>query len=168
MSYRHFCKCERAHPRVCGENLHCHYAPRTLAGSSPRVRGKLGACEFPVAVGGLIPACAGKTITASQLADRAGAHPRVCGENVACQVHFLRDVGSSPRVRGKPRYLCHDQRRDRLIPACAGKTWGSFSAARPSRAHPRVCGENPMSLGCLSLISGSSPRVRGKRRLLLP
>ena len=50
-----------AHPRVCGENASFLTVSFLGLGSSPRVRGKRGAGEFPVAVRGLIPACAGKT-----------------------------------------------------------------------------------------------------------
>ena len=52
-----------------------------VQGSSPRVRGKLGAGEFPVAVRGLIPACAGKTDVGGGVGVHFWAHPRVCGEN---------------------------------------------------------------------------------------
>ena len=54
----------------------------TLLGSSPRVRGKRPKGAPPLPCSGLIPACAGKTLTevARGKADRA--HPRVCGENV--------------------------------------------------------------------------------------
>ena len=50
-----------AHPRVCGENFSesCHES--NTRGSSPRVRGKPGACLRMRTHGGLIPACAGKT-----------------------------------------------------------------------------------------------------------
>ena len=52
---------QRAHPRVCGENVCRHSSPILTNGSSPRVRGK----PSPGFDGGgcvrLIPACAGKT-----------------------------------------------------------------------------------------------------------
>ena len=49
-----------------------------------------------------------------------------------------------------------------LIPACAGKTRCETARASEWRAHPRVCGENPVSDHHMSTRSGSSPRVRGK------
>ena len=51
----------RAHPRVCGENLHETIIPLAGMGSSPRVRGKRRPSPLPGAPRGLIPACAGKT-----------------------------------------------------------------------------------------------------------
>ena len=52
---------ERAHPRVCGENFTAPWMRPVIAGSSPRVRGKLGEKVTALRSGGLIPACAGKT-----------------------------------------------------------------------------------------------------------
>ena len=71
----------RAHPRVCGENEASRYTSGLFAGSSPRVRGKPRKPLRSRARTRLIPACAGKTggFVCSRL--RAGAHPRVCGEN---------------------------------------------------------------------------------------
>ena len=92
----------------------------------------------------LIPACAGKTSTASSKASKTWAHPRVCGENalVACFTTLSR--GSSPRVRGKRRDNLRRYQERGLIPACAGKT--------------------PPPAGSLGHYGGSSPRVRGKPR----
>ena len=95
-----------------------------------------------------------------------------------------RRLGSSPRVRGKRDDDLAHPCGARLIPACAGKTPPRGASFRPSGAHPRVCGENhgkaensydpgliPACAGkttpsraTISLIAGSSPRVRGKRR----
>ena len=92
-----------AHPRVCGENkTRPAPTPRTL-GSSPRVRGKRWRPRPCSCAWGLIPACAGKTFHVQRLRRRVAAHPRVCGENSADFTMRIRDGGSSPRVRGKPR-----------------------------------------------------------------
>ena len=126
------------------------------------MRGKLPTFTLTQLDTRLIPACAGKTwsMTTSGAGNRA--HPRVCGENGSSQLRALAGRGSSPRVRGKlsaksSRSLCLG-----LIPACAGKTPGRRCASRARRAHPRVCGENSPIGGRLSLLRGSSPRVRGK------
>ena len=52
-----------AHPRVCGENMISCVLWLVAPGSSPRVRGKLGLTTGSVKSYGLIPACAGKTIS---------------------------------------------------------------------------------------------------------
>ena len=71
-------------------------------------------------------------------------------------------MGSSPRVRGKPRCEHLDHVEDGLIPACAGKTRPAGTRSFLSRAHPRVCGENREIAFGNWYEQGSSPRVRGK------
>ena len=151
-----------AHPRVCGENPQSFFTPLYSAGSSPRVRGKhLLVLEY-AGSSGLIPACAGKTLSDQVTRPDGQAHPRVCGEN-ACQ-SLMRQAsgGSSPRVRGKLKDIFGNVWNLRLIPACAGKT--PLAPARPilAPAHPRVCGENRDGLSYSCNATGSSPRVRGK------
>ena len=70
--------------------------------------------------------------------------------------------GSSPRVRGKPPRLLSLLLGGRLIPARAGKTWGSSGLVYTTKAHPRACGENRACPRIRRPIPGSSPRVRGK------
>ena len=113
--------------------------------------------------GGLIPACAGKTLKVGLKKGNSGAHPRVCGENLTAKRVSALSIGSSPRVRGKLfsnrvcKALC------RLIPACAGKTCSLQMWQIACSAHPRVCGENVSNTRSACASSGSSPRVRGKR-----
>ena len=91
-----------AHPRVCGENSSPRRKRITRLGSSPRVRGKHVALNLGPVDGGLIPACAGKTSLRGGFSRAPRAHPRVCGENVSGLLSGIRNLGSSPRVRGKP------------------------------------------------------------------
>ena len=97
-------------------------AKASLAGSSPRVRGKRLAAPTNFQSTGLIPACAGKTVGAGGEFLLVGAHPRVCGENRMLLPAQCQARGSSPRVRGKPSQERREVTRTRLIPACAGKT----------------------------------------------
>ena len=133
----------RAHPRVCGENDSVVILCLSIAGSSPRVRGKRGDRERPCEVLRLIPACAGKTERGWKPFPHGRAHPRVCGENEDVIEERDRCAGSSPRVRGKPLLT---------LP-------GSVTGL----AHPRVCGENLRASPQTTQVRGSSPRVRGKR-----
>ena len=152
-----------AHPRACGENPR-PWSPRLWTfGSSPRVRGKPHMSKRDSAARRLIPARAGKTGGADGEGDGEGAHPRACGENrsmsrVACSM-----LGSSPRVRGKPKRPGAKRGALRLIPARAGKTRGLPRDRRASAAHPRACGENLMNHQSRGSHPGSSPRVRGKQ-----
>ena len=152
----------RAHPRVCGENPEDGIRSFAVAGSSPRVRGKPHQALPARKPRRLIPACAGKTRTIVQISWASWAHPRVCGENYEAHEIGLRAGGSSPRVRGKPFGDAGREVRERLIPACAGKTTQTRPSPSPAPAHPRVCGENDPCASRTSVRSGSSPRVRGK------
>ena len=134
-----------------------------IQGSSPRVRGKRGRAAGASGLRGLIPACAGKT-SGNKLGNKVcRAHPRVCGENLLACGQGQASQGSSPRVRGKHSSRYCGMLVRRLIPACAGKTACSDPGGWRVRAHPRVCGENPVFSLAASAAVGSSPRVRGKR-----
>ena len=152
----------RAHPRACGENFVAFGADVWSKGSSPRVRGKLAGHAGRVDGPGLIPARAGKTPHRRVRRPTPPAHPRACGENPGEADRIGLQLGSSPRVRGKPRGLGREGPWARLIPACAGKTRGPGPLGRFRAAHPRVCGENLNAKSSLTAGEGSSPRVRGK------
>ena len=148
---------------MCGENDVDEAATAVQTGSSPRVRGKPGAVAGVERPRRLIPACAGKTLGTVRTGRPTSAHPRVCGENSRGRSGRCSSGGSSPRVRGKPSRAPDRPGTLRLIPACAGKTWRAHAPAPPTRAHPRVCGENGHDRTGRHDCPGSSPRVRGKR-----
>ena len=132
-------------------------------GSSPRVRGKRPRRALPLWRYGLIPACAGKTTIRPSACIALSAHPRVCGENRNSNGMSSPACGSSPRVRGKLDRLSMLRGRQRLIPACAGKTISALFSYFFRWAHPRVCGENKFCPPMDPAYPGSSPRVRGKQ-----
>ena len=133
-----------AHPRAGGENGPLLAATCSLAGSSPRGRGKRVERNDSLSFERLIPARAGKTRARPDRSWASPAHPRAGGEN--CLASFtLSDVaGSSPRGRGKPLGKLDNRPRPGLIPARAGKTCSASAGWSPSEAHPRAGGENPM------------------------
>ena len=147
---------------MCGENTAGQSFRPLYLGSSPRVRGKLPSNHWAAKSRGLIPACAGKTYFARWSYSYGPAHPRVCGENFTGNLTSQSIEGSSPRVRGKRPGRTGRPGRNRLIPACAGKTPSPLLNTSPWRAHPRVCGENRMEAKQVVTNLGSSPRVRGK------
>ena len=154
------------HPRVCGEHEGTQQMPNGMYGSSPRVRGTR---YFPCAnkqPSRFIPACAGNTEPSAPYSVDVPVHPRVCGEHTSRADTEALKAGSSPRVRGtrRSRWLFHSYRR--FIPACAGNTSLPLRVCRNSPVHPRVCGEHPSRKPCKQCFAGSSPRVRGTRRLL--
>ena len=132
-----------AHPRVGGENESRAGSWQPWWGSSPRGRGKLPCASRRESGSRLIPAWAGKTLSA--------------------WLQMVSGLGSSPRGRGKPDSVAELAQRIGLIPAWAGKTRRGRGCAPGLQAHPRVGGENRRSSVGLPPRSGSSPRGRGKR-----
>ena len=152
------------HPSACGANEASDLAEAASDGSSPRVRGKPGGtcspCQFPR----IIPARAGQTHAPYQDCRAHPDHPRACGANHGGQSVYTADTGSSPRVRGK--LLRGDGRLAvlRIIPARAGQTILYHYSSSLVPDHPRACGANLPRAELTVGLSGSSPRVRGKRR----
>ena len=149
------------HPRVCGEQAALALAALTAGGSSPRVRGTDSPAQCPDDGGRIIPACAGNSPQRVGVPDAQADHPRVCGEQGVPNDMACHGPGSSPRVRGTGRLEFRRQRRERIIPACAGNSQRPGSPPTSNTDHPRVCGEQLSCRPCRHLLSGSSPRVRG-------
>ena len=156
----------RDHPRVCGENRTAILYFHNLKGSPPRVRGKPLINLLICYSSRITPACAGKTHLHAWISCSAGDHPRVCGENCGAVTVSRRILGSPPRVRGKRLGVGCLALIDRITPACAGKTLSSPSLMRGAKDHPRVCGENRLSLRGKHTKAGSPPRVRGKHHVI--
>ena len=171
------CPTSADHPRACGANRGSSRKKRTSAGSSPRVRGKLSDISSKNNKVRIIPARAGQTRACRRtLAMRAGQtracrrtlamradHPRACGANELYESLSLDNNGSSPRVRGKHAPNVVDVPRVRIIPARAGQTRRTCSYGCSCSDHPRACGANCHGAVDAVELSGSSPRVRGKR-----
>ena len=157
------CEAGEAHPRAGGENRAAFHRFERWFGSSPRGRGKHQLTNDDDGRTRLIPARAGKTPRHRTGRPRTAAHPRAGGENSTASASLWRLLGSSPRGRGKHRRRRQGRRRERLIPARAGKTGPTSRVAAAKRAHPRAGGENPVLVAPLHAGRGSSPRGRGKR-----
>ena len=71
----------RDHPRVCGEHLREIGSETIPMGSSPRVRGTQQLVKAVGDIVGIIPACAGNTVSLTMPMVGIGDHPRVCGEH---------------------------------------------------------------------------------------
>ena len=153
-----------AHPRSRGENYRLRRENGLVSGSSPLTRGKQLTDGGNVAVFGLIPAHAGKTLRATTIGSHAGAHPRSRGENRRCRRTTWACSGSSPLTRGKRPDAHRVGRHPRLIPAHAGKTRASGRFDIGLRAHPRSRGENARPHPSELLFLGSSPLTRGKQK----
>ena len=85
----------------------------------------------------------------------------MCGEQFDVSGAFDTLMGSSPRVRGTGDSAENDFELSGIIPACAGNRHRGDLQDRYQGDHPRVCGEQFVSLLAKVRVKGSSPRVRG-------
>ena len=155
----------RDHPRMCGEHPLTVMWTVMASGSSPHVRGARE-CWHRFRCGlGIIPACAGSTRREIRLPHFRRDHPRMCGEHDTCCCRSSTDSGSSPHVRGAPLHPCFRGVAIGIIPACAGSTESTLCGEHSARDHPRMCGEHPEDGGEMKNGMGSSPHVRGARRV---
>ena len=105
------------------------------------MRGKAKTKAKARAAMGIIPAGAGKSQPGTSSDSRNRDHPRGCGEKLFLMVTCERDIGSSPRVRGKETRKILDRVGIRIIPAGAGKSQARRRAGGAGEDHPRGCGE---------------------------
>ena len=112
---------------------------------------------------GIIPAYAGNTLTILGMNRYQGDHPRVCGEHQGLRGARISALGSSPRMRGTPAFAPDSFHRIGIIPAYAGNTKSTSPTCRPTKDHPRVCGEHFRAAANAFKTGGSSPRMRGTR-----
>ena len=153
----------RVHPRVGGETR-SESGPLTKSrGPSPRGRGNRRRRRDDHELYGSIPAWAGKPWPSGTAASACGVHPRVGGETQG--LRGTRDTvsGPSPRGRGNLGLVQTDDRKDRSIPAWAGKPAPTPPVPQCDWVHPRVGGETAAFLLNWASILGPSPRGRGNR-----
>ena len=127
------------------------------------MRGKRTGCSvasWPVRI---IPAHAGQTCTPRTSCDFPQDHPRACGANATPITRFKRQLGSSPRMRGKHGHAFIGRRENRIIPAHAGQTIFCRAIYALKTDHPRACGANVTHTHNILDTVGSSPRMRGKQ-----
>src|SRR5690606_12648880 len=137
------CTQPRVDPRVCGGNAAAPINSPPPKGRSPRMRGKPHLLARAAAATRSIPAYAGETQNGMRRMLGRWVDPRVCGGNNAPRRSFSRNMGRSPRMRGKPPQVVDGESVDRSIPAYAGETHRSMISATGVRVDPRVCGGNP-------------------------
>ena len=85
----------------------------------------------------------------------------MCGEHHGRILVKLRELGSSPHVRGAHGLSGVGQTRVGIIPACAGSTSEYPDVSVMPRDHPRMCGEHLKAVVREQGLPGSSPHVRG-------
>ncbi len=154
------------HPRVRGDDLGFGFGDASLVGSPPRARGRhLRVPCIDLALR-FTPACAGTTPPGGSRETHAPVHPRVRGDDRGMQPARNASSGSPPRARGRRLPRRPGGPRGRFTPACAGTT-RCWRSARPCRTvHPRVRGDDLVTVSAKVPLIGSPPRARGRRRSL--
>ena len=131
-------------------------------GSSPLVRGQRSFLSLAFRFVRIIPARAGPTLNIMTCPWNLTDHPRSCGANRDTVRNKPTARGSSPLVRGQPRYTLGQNQYRRIIPARAGPTPCVLFLSFLSADHPRSCGANKLYGHTFIIIPGSSPLVRGQ------
>ncbi len=130
------------------------------------MRGSLGLATTDRLKLRIIPAHAGLTFRVNQGSTIIRDHPRACGAHISRFLTLLIFAGSSPRMRGSHIGILCFKLMVGIIPAHAGLTRRNRNAGLASRDHPRACGAHLYSVSLCKIFLGSSPRMRGSRRLL--
>ena len=134
----------------------------SVSAKPPRMRGKDGR-ELPPAINhGITPALAGKRRTRLRPSEKAGDHPRACGEKYAVNAPDGDVKGSPPHLRGKVGQGLRLAALPRITPAHTGKRNGRLQRPDRSRDHPRTCGEKNNLRQAFAVQQGSPPHMRGK------
>ena len=150
------------HPRLRGENYRTADPHSNIPGSPPLARGKRLLFLLQFLHQRITPACAGKTTTHPASTDAYKDHPRLRGENDLRPVPAEMVSGSPPLARGKRAWEGLTEARDRITPACAGKTVFFVVTLDADRDHPRLRGENGVRVCFTRQVKGSPPLARGK------
>ena len=129
------------------------------------MRGQLHWFSFHYFVVRIIPARAGPTPHRWNGSCRWSDHPRSCGANQMSLEGGESVVGSSPLVRGQRVLRGVRSRRPRIIPARAGPTGSPAWLTVTPPDHPRSCGANGSRTPPVMHKHGSSPLVRGQRKI---
>ena len=150
------------YPRVCGGSAKIVGIMASIAGLSPRVRGKHKNNDVTPESIRSIPACAGEACLAAVCQNRLAVYPRVCGGSRPQGNGRTLAEGLSPRVRGKLACIVRRAVARRSIPACAGEASLASRSDRSAEVYPRVCGGSFLGMLPEAMVMGLSPRVRGK------
>ena len=112
----------RDHPCVCREKSDYNSVCDFVGGSPLRVQGKDIAQKNTRLTNRITPACAGKRPSLSGRSSPGEDHPCVCREKFKKVSFILSGIGSPLRVQGKVKKLSDTEIKNRITPACAGKS----------------------------------------------
>ena len=118
-----FCMARCAvHPHVCGDDTSADVSTPGGSGSPPRVWGRLVMLVSPSGRGRFTPTCVGTTRAPAGARAGSEVHPHVCGDDVRRAHSSCMNVGSPPRVWGRPLIGAVRRGLSRFTPTCVGTT----------------------------------------------
>jgi len=85
----------------------------------------------------------------------------MCGEQYRNPRHHRQLDGSPPHVRGTDEHMFPGELYTRITPACAGNSPADRTPVPLTEDHPRMCGEQLLSMNTMMELMGSPPHVRG-------
>ena len=132
-------------------------------GTPPRARGRRVGDRRDHRAQGNTPACAGTTPRECVSRCTRREHPRVRGDDVAPTPDTCVVIGTPPRARGRRGQGAGREVHRGNTPACAGTTSPQPQRLPRTREHPRVRGDDHVRRSLLILLTGTPPRVRGRR-----
>ena len=135
-------RCNKDHPRTCGEKLPGSRRKTAGAGSPPHMRGKEAFLMNFFIRFRITPAHAGKRVKGFFSLPFFTDHPRTCGEK-------FRLVWQKDLSRGSPPHM-------------RGKVLKNFKEIFKNKDHPRTCGEKKFLVLGKTNVKGSPPHMRGK------
>ncbi len=153
----------RDDPRAGGDDWPPPVPGEVTVGRSPRGRGRPPRRAWRRFGGRTIPARAGTTGRLTRRAWSAGDDPRAGGDDHNGDVKIAYETGRSPRGRGRPLPQLGQRRGQGTIPARAGTTTPTRKSSWRWADDPRAGGDDLTAAEIVHVVSGRSPRGRGRR-----
>ena len=151
------------HPHACGEHVTWLRSSTSPLGSSPRMWGTLVSASVHAVRIRFIPTHVGNTAARSPGSLETSVHPHACGEHPGHPPDPVLVAGSSPRMWGTRPGCTASRGSRRFIPTHVGNTSRGGRCPRLRTVHPHACGEHGITVRCLRVRTGSSPRMWGTR-----
>ena len=158
----------RKYPRVRGEETSLRGCAIIFMEIPPRARGREVIIPQHLQCVGNTPACAGKSNTIANEANKIRKYPRVRGEELPFSLWYWSRAEIPPRARGRDTIKLGDLEDLGNTPACAGKSGFGQMPEKCCRKYPRVRGEEDIAPLMMPFTMEIPPRARGRASYTAP
>ena len=152
------------HPHACGERVTSSAVTRSTTGSSPRMWGTHQTGGPFCLAARFIPTHVGNARLRWPSGPKTTVHPHACGERACSIACGWTSGGSSPRMWGTLACASVKMSPIRFIPTHVGNAPAESPQVSRKPVHPHACGERISMHGCVSIKTGSSPRMWGTHK----